>query len=170
MCIRDRPCSCATSLTKRALARTDMILAPLRTIRASFVSAPQNSSGSNMSLLGSNPRNASSKPCHFASMTLQAKPAENSRRVISASTRSSPSLAIAFGSGLGGRRRLSALTPPLRFSARAWMVLNAVMRARPLGAGPDWTKPRSMDDARRTAASVQWSPAARSGGIRPAVI
>src|SRR5882757_6579331 len=80
-----------------------------------------------MSVAGAKRRNASSKPGHFVSITLQAKPAENTRLVISARTRSSPSLASAFGLGAGGSSRLSALGPPLRFSARARMVLNGVM-------------------------------------------
>jgi hypothetical protein len=64
-------------------------------------------------------------------MTLHAKPAENTRLVISARMRSSPSLASAFGSGLGGSRRFSTLGPPLRFSARARMVLNGIMVCEP---------------------------------------
>src|SRR5882724_8192812 len=66
-------------------------------------------------------------------MTLQAKPAENARRVISASTRSSRSLASAFGSGLGGSSALSAFAPPLRFSARARIILNGVVMREPFG-------------------------------------
>ena len=120
------PCSLATSWTKRAFDRTDPIFGPLRTIRASLVSASQYSSGSKARRAGSKPRKASSKPGHFDSMTLQAKPAENTRLVISASARSSGSSRNALGSGLGGKRRASASAPPLRFSARARMVLNAV--------------------------------------------
>jgi len=111
------------------LSRTDMIFAPLRTMRASIVSLCQNSSGSNTSRDGPKPRKASSKLGHLASITLQAKPAENTRLVISASTRSSRSFESAFGSGLRGMRRASASAPPLRFSARARMVLNAIKPA-----------------------------------------
>ena len=66
-----------------------------------MVSLCQNSSGSNVSRDGSKPRKASSKPGHFASITLQAKPAENTRLVISASTRSSRSLRKRLRVGLG---------------------------------------------------------------------
>ena len=95
-------------------------------MRASLVSLSQNSSGSNASRVGSKPRKASSKPGHLDSITFQAKPAENTRLLISASTRSSWTLRSASGSGLGGKRRASASAPPLRFSARARMVLNGV--------------------------------------------
>src|ERR1700722_12186318 len=125
------PCSFATSSTKRAFTRTDPTFAPLRTMRASLVSLSQKSSGSNVSRDGSKPRKASSKPGHLDSITLQAKPAENTRLVISASTRSSLSLRNALGSGFGGKRRASASAPPLRFSARARMVLNAITREIP---------------------------------------
>jgi hypothetical protein len=60
-------------------------------------------------------------------MTLQAKPAQNTRRVISASTRSSPSFVSAFGSGVSGNSFCSAFAPPLRFSARARIVLNGMV-------------------------------------------
>jgi hypothetical protein len=119
------------SRTKLALARTDMILAPLRTMRVSFISSSQNSSGFSDNGPGLKPRNAFSKPGHLFSITLQAKPAENTRLVISARMRSSPSLASALGSGFGGSSLASALGPPLRFSARARMVLNAVTAAAP---------------------------------------
>src|SRR5437879_2163295 len=69
-------------------------------------------------------------------MTLHAKPAENTRLVISARTRSSPSWASSLGSGLGGSRRFSALAPPLRFSARARMVLNEITVHGPFGILP----------------------------------
>jgi hypothetical protein len=76
-----------------------------------MVNLCQNSSGSNTSREGSNPRKASSKPGHLDSITLQAKPAENTRFVISASTRSSLSLRNALGVGLGRQK------PSERFSA-----------------------------------------------------
>ena len=107
----------------------NMILAPLRTMRVSFIRASQKSSGCSVSGPGLKPRNAFSNPGHLVSITLQAKPAENTRLVISARIRSSPSLASAFKSGFGGSRRASALGPPLRFSARARMVLNGVTAA-----------------------------------------
>jgi hypothetical protein len=122
----NEPCSFATSSTKRAFSRTEAIFAPLRTMRASMVSLCQNSSGSNVSRDGSKPRKASSKPGHLDSITLQAKPAENTRLVISASTRGSRRLRSAPGSGLGGMSFARASAPPLRVSARARMVLNGV--------------------------------------------
>src|SRR5215831_18198762 len=67
-------------------------------------------------------------------MTLHAKPAEKTRLVISERTRSSPSLASVFGLGAGGNKRLSALAPPLRFSARARMVLNRITAHEPYRA------------------------------------
>jgi hypothetical protein len=100
-------------------------------MRAFMVSLCQNSSGSNVSRDGSKPRKASSNPGHLFSITLQAKPAENTRLVISASTRSSRSLRNALGSGLGGMSFASASAPPLRFSARARMVLNGVSAEPP---------------------------------------
>src|SRR5207249_7307699 len=111
-----------------AFSRTDMILAPLRTMRLSFISASQNSSGWNASLAGLKPRKAFSKSGHLFSITLQAKPAQNTRFVISARMRSSPSLASALASGLSGRSLASCFGPPLRFSALARMVLNEIMR------------------------------------------
>ena len=120
------PCSFATSWTKRAFTRTESIFAPLRTMRASLRSPSQNSSGSKASRVGSKPRKAASNPGHFDSITLQAKPAENTRFVISARMRSSRSLARAFGSGFGGMSLASASAPPFRFSARARIVWNGV--------------------------------------------
>jgi hypothetical protein len=70
------------------------------------------------------------KPGPFVSMTLQAKPAENTRRVVSASTRSSSSLAGAFGLGFGGSSRFNAFAPPLRFSARIRIVVNGTVMRR----------------------------------------
>src|SRR6476659_6981000 len=60
-------------------------------------------------------------------MTLQAKPAENTRCVISARMRSSPSFVSAFRSGLSGSSFASAFGPPLRFSALARMVLKEII-------------------------------------------
>ncbi len=56
-------------------------------MRASLTSPSQNSSGSNSNRFGSNPRKAASKAGHLLSMTLQTKPAQKIRLVISASTR-----------------------------------------------------------------------------------
>ena len=104
-----------------------MILAPLRTMRVSFISASQNSSGCSVSGPGLKPRNAFSNPRHLFSITLQANPAENTRLLISARMRSSLNLASAFKSGFGGSSLLSAFGPPLRFSARVRMVLNGMV-------------------------------------------
>ena len=91
------------------------------------MSASQNASSFMRSFFGSNFKNAASNPSHFASITLHTKPAQNTRRAISASARSSPSFASAFTSGFAGSRAASALAPPLRFSARSRMVLNDFM-------------------------------------------
>src|SRR5882757_8410335 len=118
------PCSPAIACTKAALSRTDRIFAPLRTMRVSPIRRSQNSSGWKVSLAGAKPRNASSKPGHFVSITRQAKPAENTRMLISVRIRSSESLASAFAFGFFGSNFSSAFAPPLRFSARARMALN----------------------------------------------
>src|SRR5260370_24676252 len=118
------PCSAATSLTNLALSRTDLIFRGLRTMRVSEVSFSQNSAGWNKSRLGSNSRNASSKPGHFLSMTLHTKPAEETRHAISDSTRSSPSLASALLLGRLGKMLASTFSPPLRLAARSPIRLN----------------------------------------------
>src|SRR5262245_1755118 len=115
------------SATNRALARTDMIFCGLRTIRWSEARPSQNSSGWASSRFGAKPRKASSNPGHLASITLHTKPAEKIRLVISASARSSPSLASALELPTFGSRAASAASPPLRLAARARMVLKAVM-------------------------------------------
>src|SRR3546814_51769 len=95
-------------------------------MRLSAVSFSQNSSGLCSSLRGSKPRKAASKPSHLFSMTLQTKPAEKTRLAISASPRSSFSFASFLLSRGGGSSFFRAAAPPLRFSARARMVLNDV--------------------------------------------
>src|SRR5262245_176775 len=112
------------SATNRALSRTALIFCGLRTMRLSLASPSQNSSGSKMSRLGSKRWKAASKPGHFCSITLHTKPAENTRLAISASTRSSPILASAFGEATLGRRLARAFSPPLRLAARARIALN----------------------------------------------
>jgi hypothetical protein len=121
------PCSRETSWMNAALRRVDMILAPLRTMRASLTRPSQNSSGWKTRAAGSKPRKAASNPGHLASITLQAKPAENTRLVISARMRSSRSAARAWVEGLGGDSLASPSGPPLRCSARARTAVNEVM-------------------------------------------
>src|SRR6266404_6137856 len=109
------PCSLAMACTNCAFSRTDMILAPLRTIRLSLSSPSQNSSGWKASLAGLKPRKAFSKSGHLFSMTLQAKTAENT------------SLVSALVSDLAGKSFASPFGPPLRFSALARMVLKEII-------------------------------------------
>src|SRR6516225_575148 len=79
-------------------------------------------------MAGSKPRKAASKPSHLASMTLQAKPAEKTRLVMSERKRSSEIVSGALGLGFFGSSFCKAFAPPLRFSARARMILKAVLR------------------------------------------
>ena len=59
-------------------------------------------------------------------MTLHTKPAQKTRRAISASTRSSVSLASSLLSRGFGSRAASAFSPPLRFAARSRMRLKLI--------------------------------------------
>jgi hypothetical protein len=102
-------------------------------MRVSFIRSSQNSSGFSDSGPGLKPRNAFSNPGHLFSITLQAKPAQNTRLVISGENpvvaepgerlrvglgrqqlgeRLGAALAL-FGPGANGLERGHGVRPPL---------------------------------------------------------
>ena len=102
------PCSLATSWTKGALGAPTDLGAVAHDPRVLHEPVPEvvGLEGEPGGLEAEKSRFESG---HFNSITLQAKPAENTRLVISASTRSSRSLSRAAGVGFGGMSRASAV-------------------------------------------------------------
>ena len=99
---------------------------PCRTMRVSPVSASQKSGGWMSRAAGSKARNAVSNPGHFCSTTVQAKPEQKIRFVISLRIRSSGNAVSSARVATLGSRVASVLVPPFRSTARARMVANGV--------------------------------------------
>ena len=90
------------------------------------VSASQKSGGCASSADGWKPSNAVSKAGHFFSITVQAKPEQKIRFVISLRIRSSLSAASSAVVATFGSKLFNVFSPPLRSAARARMALNGV--------------------------------------------